>query len=251
MLVKCMKYHTKAFARIMLPLITVFGFTWAILALYLNYAVSHTGFLYVLMLVLMIPFFFFSIFGIPTFACLYAAKRYDDVMFSDKAFLMRMLPVTGRAHFICIFLNSVFWYFVSMGVLALSLLLPLFSSEDGFFRGIYSVFQKLIEDRSEWLPMFFSGFATLLFFELTIILAGTLAARHNGSRVLIGFAYFIALQFVFSFVQGMVLAVVKGANENDAGTGYFDISTTVSRIVICVGIFVFISWYADKKADVR
>ncbi len=110
MLGKCMKYELKAFAKLMLPMLGVFAFTWIIEVVLMNLGFKQGDFVILLLWICFIPMMFLSVIGIPLVCCIFGAKRYNDVFFSKKAYLMRPLPVKGKTLVISIVLNSVCYF---------------------------------------------------------------------------------------------------------------------------------------------
>ena len=256
MLGKCMKYELKAFAKLMLPMLGVFAFTWIIEVVLMNLGFKQGDFVILLLWICFIPMMFLSVIGIPLVCCIFGAKRYNDVFFSKKAYLMRPLPVKGKTLVISIVLTSVIWYLISAAVMILALLVPSFSQDPAqFLMNLGSLLKSLIEDRANWMSVAFSSFLTVLSVELMIMLAVTLASKHSGSRFGISFLYFLLISFVSSLFHGIFLRVFLGALNTDSKDDslfftYFDIPTIIFRAVLSVGILIYLLWNADRKADV-
>lgn len=251
MLGKCLKYEIKSFSRVMLPLIAVFGFAWMSEFLFMSIGIRRGEFLAVLLWIIIFPMMLLSLVGIPVVSCLLGAKRYNDVLFSSKAYLMRPLPVKGRTLVISIFLNSILWYIISVAVIFLTLLLPSLVSDPGdFLDTLGSVLRSLITNHDKWLSVLISTFVSMIFFELMIMLSVSFAARHNGSRFGLTFLFFIAVSFASSVLHSIIIRASGTEYTEIPFVGDMDIVTLSYRVVLSVLMLAYLLWHADKKADV-
>ena len=252
MLGKCMKYEIKAFSRLMLPLLSVFFISWGINILFLNFGITSRDFLSILMSILIFPMMLVSMTCIPLVCIIFAAKRYNDVMFSDKAYLMRPLPINSSSLVLSVFFNSIIWFAISIVVMIAALVLPsLVSDPDGFLKSLNYLMKRLLSEKENWAPALFSMLLSMVFFELMMMLSVTLASRFNGARFGFSFLFFIAFSFLSAMMHGLILGIFNMKYNSNLFFGRTDIVTVIFRSVLSVGMLVYLLWYADKRSDVR
>ena len=252
MLGKCLKYEMKAYAKLMLPLIAVFAVSWGFEVLFMNLGFRRGDFISILMWVLIFPMLIFSLFSIPLVCSIYGAKRYNDVMFSSKAYFMRPLPVRNSTLVISVFVNSIFWFIISIALIAATFMLPtIVNDPEGFLNNLNSLLKRLFSEKEYWISTFFSMFTWMIFSELLMMTAVTLASKVNGSRLGFTFLFLIALSFGTSVIYGVLLGIFNIEVSGSAVFGNTDIVTLVFRAVLSVLMFIVLLVYADNKADVR
>ena len=252
MLGKCLKYELKAHAKLILPIVAVFGVTWGLEVLLMNIGFRSGDFISTLMWILIFPMMLMSGFSIPFVCSIYSAKRYNDELFSSKAYLMRPLPVKGSTLVLCVFLNTIIWFIFSLILVAAAFLLPtIVHDPEGFLNALRSVMKSLISEKEYWGSSMFTMFLSLIFYELMMMTAVTFASRFNGSRLGFTFLFLIALSFGTSVIHGALMGVFHIQVRSSVLFGEFDTVTVIFRSVLSVVMLVFLLTYADKKADVR
>ncbi len=250
MLIKCLKYETKAFAKVVLPFIVLFALSSTVLSISANLGdpLSSESFISLLISLLFLPAFFVSIIVIPLLTCFFAVKRYKDIMFSNEAYLMRSLPVSGKTLVSCILINVVFWYIISIVTVIIFTELPfvtLTGSRD-LLSSFRSAFNSLMNDKNGFVTESMLSLLRLLFFQLEMMVAVCIASKFNSSFTLTAFLIFILMNFLFTIPQAVFLAVIhKSFRSFDS----FDI--IIIRGIFTVIMMIYLLIKADKDCDVK
>ncbi len=259
MLRKCLKYETKAFARIMLPILIANGISstaFILVANNIKLLKGSLGILTFFAFLFLIPVMFFSMFGIPILSCFLGAKRYNDVMFSEQAYLMRTLPVSGRTLIICILVNSLIWYVISFLGIFIFTAVPVATvvGDRNVADNISATITWVVQNREQIFQGAVYIFTALIYTECLIFLSITFASRISGGKWIFTFLFFMLFRFLFTIPETIIMIIFLKEESNKIGeiiTSFSSLIPSVSRGILSVIIIAYLLITVDKNTEVK
>ena len=241
MLGKCFKYDMKAYARTFVPLLIVFIVTEICMSIFTSSTMKTDTVLGVLMTIFIFPLQVISM-VLAAFAILIiAAMRYNEVFFSDKAYLMRTLPVSGRIQFISILINTIFWLFITVAtVFGFSMI-----DSHSMFSTLARAFIRNYNSKEVLNTLLYTS-SSFLFTQMLLMLAVFMASRMRINRTAAVIVCYFALNMILSlFISVFLVAASKTGYE-----GYYNVYYAV-KLIIAIVIMVFLTVVSENKVDLE
>ncbi|MBR1383186.1 MAG: hypothetical protein IJ555_05165 [Ruminococcus sp.] len=241
MLGKCFKYDMKAYARTFVPLLIIFSVSEICMSLFADSTIKADTVLGILVTIFIVPLQVISMILTVFSILIVAAMRYNEVFFSDKAYLMRTLPVSGRIQFLSILLNTLFWLIITIvTVIGFSII-----DKSTLFSSLVKSFIADFNIKEFWSVLFYTG-SSFLLTQMLLMLAVFMASRMKMNRTAAIIVCYFALNMAVSFFISVFLVVARRTGSE----GYYNIYYAV-KLIIAIVIIAFLAVMSEKKVDLE
>ena len=241
MLGKCFKYDMKAYARTFVPILIIYSATELLTGLFERSTMKADAVLGSLVAIFVIPMQVISMMLAVFSILIIGAMRYNEVFFSDKAYLMRTLPVSGRIQFISILINTIFWLFITVAtVFGFSMI-----DSHSMFSTLARAFIRNYNSKEVLNTLFYTS-SSFLFTQMLLMLAVFMASRMRINRTAAVIVCYFALNMILSlFISVFLVAASKTGYE-----GYYNVYYAV-KLIIAIVIMVFLTVVSEHKVDLE
>lgn len=261
MLGKLMKYEWKATWKL---LVSANALTWlmTIIAWFMVKILDRTGYsdfeMMDFMAVMVLLTYVLSMFAVSVGTGIYLIYRFYTSTYGDQGYLLHTLPVDTHHIIIAKLLVSAAWELINIVSIYLSVIFLFASSSeifDSMMRGMKDAIKYMGAEKitaftviMTLVAFLFSVFAKLLKVGACISL-GQLSSNH---KLMLSFAWYIAIYVVEQIIQGMYFAIQIAFHKRLSymdHASYFDHqweTVLIGGIISCV-VFYLLTWYVMSR----